>query len=106
MAIRERESPTLVTVQAAAPAVGSLDVTMLPAPSTATQKLMLGQEMAEITLPANGGWWSTRTGAAHPNGEVAFVGVALDWREACGFGPDELLHAAMISTTARTAPLM
>jgi hypothetical protein len=44
----------LVTVQAAAPPVGWLEVTTLPLPSTATQRPLLGQFTAEKKLPANG----------------------------------------------------
>jgi hypothetical protein len=38
---------TCVTFQAAAPPVGFLEVTTLPPPSTATQKLLLGQDTLE-----------------------------------------------------------
>jgi hypothetical protein len=34
------------------------------------------------------------------------VGVAFGRTEDCGFGPEELLHAARISTAAKTATLM
>ena len=46
---------TWVTVQAAAPPVGLLEVTTLPSWSTATQRPVLGQDTPSSKLPANGG---------------------------------------------------
>ena len=46
---------TFVTVQAAAPPVGLLEVMTLLY-STATHKLIVGQEMLFMPLPSYGGW--------------------------------------------------
>ncbi len=42
---------TLVTVQAAAPPVGLLEVTTLPLRSTATQRPLLGQDTPSALMP-------------------------------------------------------
>src|SRR5207249_12330210 len=74
---------------------------------------MPGQDTADMPIPANCGWWSTRTGAAQVGLAAAAgalgvtrigVGEALGWGEDCAF--EGLLHAARISTAARTANLM
>jgi hypothetical protein len=41
---RELEASTRVTIQAAAPPLGLLEVTTLPVKSTATQRPLLGQD--------------------------------------------------------------
>ena len=60
----------LDTVHALADPVGLVEVSTFPAVSTAAQKVVVGQETPLIPLPANGGWRSTSTGAAHVNGET------------------------------------
>jgi hypothetical protein len=49
---------TLVTFQADAPAVGCVELTTLPSPSTATHTDGEGQETSrKSALAVKGGWW-------------------------------------------------
>src|SRR5207253_2683441 len=57
---------TLVTVQTAASPVGLPDVTTLPLPSTATQRLLLGHDTPESELVPS--TWVTFQAAAPPVG--------------------------------------
>src|SRR3989442_12761683 len=57
---------TLVTVQTAASPVGLPDVTTLPLPSTATQRLLLGHDTPESELVPS--TWVTFQAAAPPGG--------------------------------------
>ena len=56
------EPSTWATPQAPDPPVGLLDVTTLPTMSTATQRLLLGQETAERKLPST--WLTSQSAPA------------------------------------------
>src|SRR5450756_1420219 len=66
---------TLVTVQAPAPPVGLLEVTTLPAKSTATQRPLLGQDTPRRTLEPS--TWVTVQAAAPPVGLLEVTTLAL-----------------------------
>src|SRR2546426_11079554 len=91
---------TFVSVQAALPPVGLLDVITLPALSTATQKLTLGHEMP-CTLPAPATFAETQA-AADPVGLLELTRVLL----AGGVKPAgaSLAGASPVAATPRLGP--
>src|SRR5207248_1592179 len=66
---------TWVTVHAAGPPKGSLDETTLPLPSTATQRLMLGQETSDRELVPS--TLATFQAAAPPSGLLEVTTLPL-----------------------------
>src|SRR5437870_6919854 len=66
---------TLVTVQTAASPVGLPDVTTLPLPSTATQRLLLGHDTPESELVPS--TWVTFQAAAPPVGLLEVTTLPL-----------------------------
>ena len=95
MPSRELELSTLVTVQAAAPPVGLLEVTTLPLLSTATQRPLLGQDTANwrSCVLQRGVYLGHRPGRRAPGGVAGGEHVAAavhgDAEAAAGTG-----HAA------------
>ena len=58
--------------------MGVVEVTTSPAKFTAAQRLVLGQDTPLNTVPGNGAWWSTTTGAAQVSDEFAASAIGFD----------------------------